>query len=146
MFTSGLQEEILWSASMPCVLKADDDIPLADYGDSNLGRLKKTYRSGLGYRYGRGMQTICAVHYNFSFPESFLDWLHAAEQSSETVDRIPQPAILRPDAQLQALLMVANVPVRRIARGLQFLFEGQTTFAYRPSMKVRALPAQCHFS
>lgn len=82
---SGLQDEILWSASMPCVLKADDDIPLADYGDSNLGRLKKTYRSGLGYRYGRGMQTICAVHYNFSFPDSFMDWLQATEQSSETV-------------------------------------------------------------
>lgn len=81
---SGLKEEILWSASMPCVLKADDDIPLAYYGESNLGQLKKTYRSGLGYRYGRGMQTICAVHYNFSFPEKFLDWLHAAEQSTET--------------------------------------------------------------
>jgi len=81
---SGLQDEILWSASMPCVLKADYDIPLADYGESNLGRLKKTYRSGLGYRYGRGMQTICAVHYNFSFPDSFLDWLQTAEQSTET--------------------------------------------------------------
>lgn len=81
---SGLQDEILWSASMPCVLKADDDIPLAYYGESNLGKLKKTYRSGLGYRYGRGMQTICAVHYNFSFPDRFFDWLQTAEQSTET--------------------------------------------------------------
>ena len=81
---SGMQDEVLWSASMPCVLKADDDIPLANYGESNQGRLKKTYRSGLGYRYGRGMQTICAVHYNFSFPETFLGWLQAAEQSPET--------------------------------------------------------------
>jgi glutamate--cysteine ligase len=82
---SGLQDELLWSASMPCLLKADDDIPLAYYGESNLGKLKKTYRSGLGYRYGRGMQTICAVHYNFSFPDNFLDWLHTAEQSTETI-------------------------------------------------------------
>ena len=81
---SGLQDEKLWSASMPCLLKADEDIPLAYYGESNLGRLKKAYRSGLGYRYGRGMQTICAVHYNFSFPENFWDWLHTAEQSTET--------------------------------------------------------------
>jgi glutamate--cysteine ligase len=81
---SGLQDEKLWAASMPCVLKADNDIPLAYFGESNLGRLKKTYRNGLGYRYGRGMQTICAVHYNFSFPDNFLDWLHTAEQSTET--------------------------------------------------------------
>ena len=27
--------------------------PLADYGLSNLGRLKKTYRNGLGLRYNR---------------------------------------------------------------------------------------------
>jgi glutamate--cysteine ligase len=81
---SGLQDEVLWSASMPCVLKADDEIPLAYYGESNLGRLKKTYRSGLGYRYGRGMQTICAVHYNFSFSDHFLNWLQATEQSTET--------------------------------------------------------------
>ncbi len=81
---SGLGDEKLWSSSMPCLLKADDEIPLAYYGESNLGRLKKTYRSGLGYRYGRGMQTICAVHYNFSFPDSFMDWLRTAEQSTET--------------------------------------------------------------
>ena len=81
---AGLKNELLWSASMPCVLGADRDIPLAYFGESNLGQLKKTYRSGLGYRYGRGMQTICAVHYNFSFPDCFLTWLKAAEASNET--------------------------------------------------------------
>ena len=64
---SGLKDEILWSASMPCVLHGDANIPLAQYGTSNLGRLKTTYRNGLGNRYERSMQTICAVHYNFSF-------------------------------------------------------------------------------
>ena len=68
---SQLGEEILWSASMPCVLQGDRNIPLAQYGNSNLGRLKTTYRNGLGNRYGRLMQTICAVHYNFSFGEEF---------------------------------------------------------------------------
>ena len=80
---SGIKDEVLWSASMPCMLSDESDIPLAYYGTSNLGKLKTTYRSGLGYRYGRGMQTICAVHYNFSFQEKFLDWLQQAEQSSE---------------------------------------------------------------
>lgn len=67
---SGLGDEVMWSASMPCVLQGDNDIPLAQYGTSNLGRLKTTYRSGLGYRYGRSMQTICAVHYNLSFNDA----------------------------------------------------------------------------
>ncbi|MBQ60894.1 MAG: glutamate--cysteine ligase [Gammaproteobacteria bacterium] len=74
---SGLDEELLWSSSMPCVIPANEDIPLAQYGPSNLGRLKATYRSGLGHRYGRAMQTICAIHYNFSFTDEF--WLTLSE-------------------------------------------------------------------
>tara|TARA_B100000131_G_scaffold284211_1_gene292625 strand:- start:62 stop:1630 length:1569 start_codon:yes stop_codon:yes gene_type:complete len=78
-----IDQELLWAASMPCVLPDDDKIPLAYYGKSNLGNLKTTYRSGLGYRYGRAMQTICAVHYNFSFTESFWKWLKHFEKSNE---------------------------------------------------------------
>jgi glutamate--cysteine ligase len=82
---TGMSDEVLWSASMPCVLGEDDSIPLAYYGQSNLGRLKTTYRSGLGHRYGRGMQTICAVHYNFSLSDAFWTRLHEAEGSTETL-------------------------------------------------------------
>ncbi len=62
-----LDNEILWANSMPCVMKGDDNIPLARYGDSNIGRMKTIYRRGLGYRYGRSMQTIAGVHFNYSF-------------------------------------------------------------------------------
>ncbi len=79
---SGLDHELLWSASMPCVLQDDSKIPLASYGPSNLGTLKTTYRHGLGIRYGRGMQTICAVHYNFSLPDSFFQTLRQLEGST----------------------------------------------------------------
>jgi glutamate--cysteine ligase len=82
---TGLGDEILWSASMPCVLQSDDTIPLAYFGNSNLGRLKTTYRNGLGNRYGRGMQTICAVHYNFSFPDRFWTWLHQHEGATDSL-------------------------------------------------------------
>jgi glutamate--cysteine ligase len=61
-------EEILWGASMPCALPADDAIPLGRYGSSNVGRVKTVYRRGLGYRYGRRMQTISGIHYNWSLP------------------------------------------------------------------------------
>jgi glutamate--cysteine ligase len=70
-----LPEENLWTASMPCVLpRADVDIPVAQYGSSNIGRMKTIYRVGLGHRYGRKMQTIAGIHYNFSLPDAF--WPH----------------------------------------------------------------------
>ncbi len=62
-------DELLWAASMPCRLPADDKIPLGRYGSSNVGRAKSVYRMGLSHRYGRRMQTISGIHYNFSLPE-----------------------------------------------------------------------------
>jgi glutamate--cysteine ligase len=57
---------------MPCVLGEDEDIPLAQYGHSNIGRMKTLYRRGLGVRYGRKMQAIAGIHYNVSFPDEFF--------------------------------------------------------------------------
>jgi glutamate--cysteine ligase len=61
-------DELLWAASMPCRLPADDMIPLGRYGNSNVGRAKSVYRMGLSHRYGRRMQMISGIHYNFSMP------------------------------------------------------------------------------
>ena len=61
-------DEMLWASSMPCVLPTDETIPLARFGNSNVGRAKSIYRMGLGFRYGRRMQTICGIHYNWSLP------------------------------------------------------------------------------
>lgn len=66
-----LGDEMLWTASMPCRIPADREIPLAQYGTSNVGRMKNIYRSGLGYRYGRQMQVIAGVHFNYSLPAAF---------------------------------------------------------------------------
>ncbi|MCX8518355.1 MAG: glutamate--cysteine ligase, partial [Rhodoferax sp.] len=63
-----LGQEMLWVSSMPCCLPADDAIPLGQYGTSNVGRTKTAYRNGLGHRYGRRMQTISGIHYNWSLP------------------------------------------------------------------------------
>lgn len=73
-----LADEQLWPHSMPCRLGQDADIPLAQYGRSNSGRMKTLYRNGLGLRYGRKMQTIAGIHYNLSFPDTF--WQLRAEQ------------------------------------------------------------------
>ena len=61
-------DEMLWVASMPCGLPTDETIPIGRYGTSNIGRAKSVYRMGLGHRYGRRMQTISGIHYNWSLP------------------------------------------------------------------------------
>ncbi len=61
-------DELLWCASMPCNLPADHLIPIGRYGTSNVGRAKTVYRLGLAHRYGRRMQAISGIHYNFSLP------------------------------------------------------------------------------
>jgi glutamate--cysteine ligase len=61
-------DEMLWASSMPCGLPVDETIPLGRYGGSNVGRAKSVYRMGLAHRYGRRMQTISGIHYNWSLP------------------------------------------------------------------------------
>jgi glutamate--cysteine ligase len=65
--------EILWAASMPCRLPVDEAIPIAQYGVSNIARAKRVYRLGLSHRYGRRMQTISGIHYNWSLPDVTSD-------------------------------------------------------------------------
>lgn len=64
-------DELLWMSSMPCFIDSEDKIPIAWYGTSNAGQIKHVYRKGLAKRYGRAMQTIAGVHFNYSFPEAF---------------------------------------------------------------------------
>lgn len=66
-----LHDEILWANSMPCIVTGEASIPIAEYGTSNLGTMKTVYRRGLGHRYGRMMQVIAGVHFNFSLSEAF---------------------------------------------------------------------------
>lgn len=61
-------DEMLWVSSMPCGLPPDETIPIGRYGSSNVGHAKSIYRMGLGHRYGRRMQTISGIHYNWSLP------------------------------------------------------------------------------
>lgn len=77
-----LDEELLWSGSMPCGISSDDAIPIARYGNSNTARFKEVYREGLGHRYGRVMQTISGIHYNFSIPEAIWDVLAKIDGTS----------------------------------------------------------------
>lgn len=67
-----LEDELLWVASMPCIVGGDESIPIARYGTSNVGIMKHVYRRGLDWRYGRAMQAISGIHFNYSFGDDFL--------------------------------------------------------------------------
>jgi glutamate--cysteine ligase len=75
-----LENEILWATSMPCVLQGGENIPIADYGSSNAGIMKTVYRRGLGHRYGRVMQVIAGVHFNYSLPDRFWKLFQQVEE------------------------------------------------------------------
>lgn len=77
-----LDGEYLWDLSMPGVLPRDADIPIADYGHSNQGRFKHVYRQGLAVRYGRAMQCIAGIHYNFSLPDALWAPLIGGDDAS----------------------------------------------------------------
>ena len=69
---------------MPCELPPDDEIPIAYYGPSNVGRMKTVYRRGLGHRYGRAMQAIAGVHFNYSLPAAFLAGVPGASRRARS--------------------------------------------------------------
>ena len=82
---ANIGDELLWAASMPCRLGAEEDIPIARFGASNVGLSKTVYRNGLSHRYGRRMQAISGIHYNFSVPETL--WPAIAESHGRASDQ-----------------------------------------------------------
>ncbi|MGI9537918.1 MAG: glutamate--cysteine ligase [Desulfocapsaceae bacterium] len=68
---SHLGEELIWASSMPCRIEDSSSIPIAQFGTSNIGQMKHIYRVGLMHRYGKMMQSIAGIHYNFSLPDDF---------------------------------------------------------------------------
>lgn len=78
-----LTDELMWNHSMPAHLPADNEIPIGWYGTSNTGMIKHVYRRGLAERYGRTMQCIAGLHYNFSFDESFWELLDLPQTNAQ---------------------------------------------------------------
>jgi glutamate--cysteine ligase len=78
-------DELLWVSSMPCQLGDDSSIPVGKYGSSNVGKMKQVYRVGLGNRYGRLMQTIAGIHYNFSVPDELWQELQRASGDTQSL-------------------------------------------------------------
>ncbi|MDE4988417.1 glutamate--cysteine ligase, partial [Francisella tularensis subsp. holarctica] len=64
-------DEIILNTSMPLSAN-DNDIQEADFGSSNSGRMTRVYRKGLSARYGKIMQIISGIPYNFSFDKDLI--------------------------------------------------------------------------
>jgi glutamate--cysteine ligase len=78
-----INDELLWGTSMPCALNGDSSIPIAWYGQSNVGTMKHVYRRGLAYRYGRAMQAIAGVHFNYSMAAAFWPVFQRIESNTQ---------------------------------------------------------------
>lgn len=80
-----IKGDLFWPLSMPCVVPEEDDIQLAQYGSSNVGKMKTTYRQGLKNRYGSLMQIIAGIHFNFSFNQTFFKNLQKIENNTQSL-------------------------------------------------------------
>ncbi|WP_293267884.1 glutamate--cysteine ligase [Neptunomonas sp.] len=90
-----LGNELIWGGSMPCHIKSEADIPIARFGSSNVGQLKHIYRVGLEHRYGKMMQTIAGIHYNFSLPDSFWQALQTQQGNTESLQAFRSASYFR---------------------------------------------------
>lgn len=84
---ANIGDECLWPMSMPCYIDDQSEIPIAQFGKSNVGKMKSLYREGLKNRYGSMMQAIAGVHFNYSLPDDFWQlWLSQVEGTENNKD------------------------------------------------------------
>ncbi|MBR6230231.1 MAG: hypothetical protein IKQ97_10880 [Eubacterium sp.] len=69
-------EEYLWPHSNPPYIVNEDDIPIAQYTDTEVH--KQRYREYLSERYGRYKMTFSGIHFNYSPGEALLQANHEA--------------------------------------------------------------------
>lgn len=145
--------EVLWAGSMPALLDGDDSIPIAQYGHSNIGLMKSVYREGLAHRYGKSMQTIAGIHYNFSLPTEFWSLFDARRGASSEENQACQSegyfALIRNFRRYSWLLMYlfgaspavsrSFFPDRGERSGLQVLDSDTLFLPYATSLRMSDL-------
>lgn len=149
---SCLDDELLWVASMPCMVSADADIPVGRYGSSNIAMAKTVYRRGLGHRYGRLMQAISGIHYNYSLPDAFWDRYGAlcgrpADQDFITESYFGLIRNFRRHSWLLTLLFGASPAIcrsfaRNLEHGLDGFDEGTLFMPHATSLRMGRLGYQ----
>lgn len=113
------EEEYLWPNSMPPILPSDEEIPIADFGNSPQGDNNNLYRQRIARRYGKKKQMISGIHYNFSFSSDFLKKLHRAGGEKESFREFKNTVYMKISRNLLknrwflTYLLGANVGVHR---------------------------------
>ncbi len=65
-------DEYILNGSMPAALDDPEAVAIGWYGNSHAGQMRRLYRKGLALRYGKGMQLIAGMHFNYSIcPDIF---------------------------------------------------------------------------
>jgi glutamate--cysteine ligase len=113
-------DERLWATSMPCVLHGGAEVPLARYGDSNAAQMKTVYRRGLGNRYGRVMQIIAGVHFNFSVDQALWPRLASVSGADDSISGAGDAASLAHVRSEAYMGMVRNL--QRLGWLVPYLF------------------------
>lgn len=139
-----MPDELMWNQSMPAWLPAEADIPIGWYGNSNTGMLKHVYRKGLAERYGKAMQCIAGVHYNFSLPDQLWDALGAEGISLEDQRSKGYMALIRNFMRYSWLLMylfgaspaVSKRFVRNLPHTLETLDEDTMYLPWATSLRM----------
>jgi glutamate--cysteine ligase len=145
--------QLLWSDSMPPALPPEAVIPIADYGTSHIGKLKHVYRRGLALRYGKPMQCIAGIHYNFSLAEPLWALLREREGATESARDYQSAryvALIRNFRRYSWLLMYlfGASPVlhaeflRGRAHGLDAFDDGTLGLPYATSLRMSDLGYQ----
>lgn len=117
-------DELIWPWSMPAIVPSkENDIKVANYGSSNSGKLKELYRVGLGHRYGKSMQSIAGVHYNFSLSDEFWKNYKSITGSDENLTEVKNKAYFH---------LIRNY--RRYSSILTYLF-GSTPLVHESFLK-----------
>ncbi|WP_163655276.1 bifunctional glutamate--cysteine ligase GshA/glutathione synthetase GshB [Listeria sp. PSOL-1] len=77
--------ELLWPNSNPPLLPDEAAIPIAEYKTKD--HPDRLYREHLAKEYGKKIQLLSGIHYNFSFPKPLIEALYKEfQEEAETFD------------------------------------------------------------
>ncbi len=68
----GNHDEYMLNGSMPAHIADTESVEIGQYGNSNAGKMRRLYRKGLALRYGKAMQLISGMHFNYSIGEELF--------------------------------------------------------------------------
>ena len=96
-----LGDELLWPQSIPPILPADQQIPIASYDED--GAEAREYREFLAQKYGPKNQLFSGIHFNFSFSDKLLEMLYLKANSAISFDDFKDEIYLKTARQLLRL-------------------------------------------